>query len=74
MRWIFINKTIIKTSKQAELEQEIYNNESTCPECNYSPNLYIYHYEGGLFKKNAKVKTYICGNCKCEWEVREYEK
>ena len=69
-----MNKTIIKSSTQANLEKEKYNRESTCPECNHSPNFSIYHYEGGLFKKNAKVKTYTCGKCGCEWEFREYEK
>jgi len=69
-----MNKTIIKSSAQASLEKDKYNNDSICPECNYYPNLYIYHYEGGLFKKNVKVEAYTCVKCGCEWEVRVYDK
>ena len=71
-----MNKIIIKSSKQAELEQEKYKLESTCPECNHYPNLSIYHFEGGFFSrdKEVKVNTYTCSNCECEWEVRQYRK
>jgi len=70
-----LNKTIIKSSKQFNLENEKYKIDATCPECNYYPNLSIYHFEGGFLSrdKEVKVNIYTCSKCGCEWEVREYK-
>jgi len=66
---MIMNITITKTSKQANKEKEKYKKESTCPECGDFPNIPIYYYESGLFRKDIKVEKYTCIKCYCEWEV-----
>jgi predicted RNA-binding Zn-ribbon protein involved in translation (DUF1610 family) len=64
---------IIKTSAQAQLEENSKPKTNLCPECgDYNIGKYRLEDTGFLgMGKTKRIFSYRCIRCKCEWEVTE---
>lgn len=63
-------KIITQTSKQAQLERNVTNDERTCPECNKLAIGMTVSKTQGIFNSIRLRQTkYSCFSCGCKWET-----